>query len=891
MKSLRRFFTRLSNLVTGSRDDRRLIEEMEDHIAQQAAENIRAGMSATEARRHAVLRFGAQAVIREEYHAETGFPFFETLLRDLSYALRTLRNSPGFTFVVILVLALGIGALTTVATWTNAVLYDPWPHVTNPRAIYFIDATVLGYDGYSVHYDQYRFLHASGRSWKNDIAFAMTSIDLADKGAHPEAVTVGVVTSNYFQFLGISPLRGRFFQIEKDERQYGSNDQIVLSRALWRSRFHEDPSVVGRTLEISGHPFTIVGVAPEDFAGIFGGVAEAAWIPLSGLRDLSTDSPPDPLLHYGLQVAVRLRPGESAASAAAELHTLARTYALEHPKENLSRWDLNLRDAAHFSRGLFNTIGEGLPILTGASVLLIMLVCVNIASLLGQRAARRRREVAIRAALGATPFRVAAQVLTETGLLVFAGGLAGWTASLGMARGLYILLPNFGVPLAFNLHADSHTLLFATALCALVTLACGIYPVRQALRVSQNDALHEGGPAVAGRSSRKLGRQILLGIQLGICFIVLVGCGLLARTALNIMNRNTGFDRTHCLTAQLSLSRAGYTEKRGLAFQSNLLERLRALPGASSATLTSHLPMGDDGSGNTQDFSIPGYVPHKGEEMSVITDFEGPDFFHVMGIGLDSGREFDTHDYASSADVALINESMARRYWPNGGAIGHSVIVGKRPRRIVGIVRDYAYSDPADTHPKPVLFLPLAQNYYSDVILAVRPRESYSTLTAQLRQTLAELDGSLPLEEVRTLKQVTDERYQMARIPAELLGVYAFSSVLVAMIGLYSVMAFSVIERHREFALRIALGSTRAAIFRLVLLSGTSAAVIGLLAGGLGSVFFVQLLRSLLFGITPFDPLSYCAAAAFVVFTIFASGLIPARFAASIEPMRILRSE
>ena len=815
----------------------------------------------------------------------------QNLLHDLRFALRQLRKAPGFTVTAVLTLALGIGAMTTVATWTNAVLYNPWPHVAAPGELRFIDATVLGNEGYSVHYDQYRVVRDSGRSWKDATAFDMTQVNLANPGAQPQAIVAGVVSSNYFQFLGIAPHSGRFFDPAANDRAFGANDEVVLSDALWRARFHADPSVVGRAVSINRHAFTVIGIAPKEFSGIYGGLAEAAWFPLSSLRDLTADAPPDPLLHYGLQVAVRLRPGVSDRTAAAELHALARVYAQQHPGDNLSRWDLNLRDAAHFERGLFGMIGELLPILFGASLLLMALVCINIASLLGQHAARRRREVAIRTALGARPSRIAAQVLTETALLALAGACAGWAASIGMSRALLALLPNFGFPLAFNLHGDTRILLFVTAAAVAVTLICGTHPVRQSLRVSQSDALHEGGATVAGGSRRKFGRRILLGLQLGMCFMVLVCCGLLARTAYNIVNRATGFDSAHCLTAAIDLSRSGYNEQRGLAFQAALLDRLQSAPGVASATLTSHLPMGDSGSGNTQGIGIPSWVPAKGEDMEVVTDFEGPGFFHDMGIALQQGREFDPSDNASAPGVAVINQAMAHRYWPKGGAIGSSLILGKRSWRVVGIVGDYAYSDPSNTDPEPLLFLPLAQHYQSYVIVALRSRTTAAAVMPQLRQAVAGLDSSLPLENVSTLAEVAGMRYQIARIPAELLSVYALSSVLVAMLGLYAVMAYSVIERYREFALRMALGSTRAAVFQLVLSGSSWTAVIGLLTGGLGSIAAVRLLRSMLFGVAPFDPLSYCAAATLLLLTVFLSGLAPARRAASIQPMQALRTE
>jgi predicted permease len=883
----------VQSLLQALRRKADLSEELESHLRMAVADRVARGESPAEARRAAKREMGNVPLIADVTRERWGWLRLEHLLQDIKFALRQMRRSPGFTITAILTLALGIGALTTVATWTNAVLYNPWPHVAAPRELRFVDATVLGNDGYSVHYDNYLFLRESGRSWKDAVAFAQTTVNLNQADAQPQAIAIGLVSSNYFQFLGFRPQRGRFFPPASNDRAYGATDEIVLSDALWRDRFNADPRIVGRAISINRHPFTVVGIAPAAFAGIFGGIAEAAWIPLSGLRGLSTDSPPDPLIQqrYGLQVAVRLRPGVSDNSATAELHALAHAFALKQLEDNRGHWDWNLRDAAHFQRGLFIMVGAQLPVLVGASVLLMVLVSINIASLLGQHAARRRREIAIRSVLGATADRIARQMLVETGLLAFAGASAGWAASVGMARGLYLLLPNFGVPLSFNLHSDTRILLLVTAVAVAVTLACGIYPVRQSLRVSQNEALHQGGAAVAGGSHKGLGRRILLGLQLGLCFVVLVCCGLLTRTALNIVYRSTGFDRTDCLTASVALSRSGYTEQRGLAFQAALLDRMRSAPGVASATLTTHLPMGDDGSGNTRDLSIPGYAPARGEEMAVVTDFEGPDFFRIMGIAMRQGREFDAHDNASTQPVAVVNESMAHRYWPKDDAIGKSVMVDQRLRRIVGVVSEYAYYNPANTAPAPLLFLPLAQNYNSDVIVAVRSRTMASAVTAQLRKAVAGLDSTLPLENVRSLEEVTNGRYQVSRIPAELLSVYAISSVLVAMLGLYAVTAYSVIERHREFALRLALGSTRSAVFRLVLNGSTWTALVGLVTGTLGSIAAVRLLRSMLFGVVPFDPVTYCAAATLLLITVLLSGLLPARRAASVEPMQALRTE
>jgi predicted permease len=813
--------------------------------------------------------------------------------QDLRYAVRQLRMSPGFTLTAVLTLALGIGALTTVATWTNAVLFNPWPQVRDARSLRFVSATVLGNDGYSVHYDQLEFLRKQSRSFSEAAAFDFAPLNLALPDAQPQAIPAGTVSSNYFQMLGVKPELGTFFQPTADDRAYGSMDAIVLSDGLWRDRFNADPSVIGRPVSINRHAFTVVAVAPREFAGIFGGLAEAAWVPLSAERDLSADAPPDPLLHQGIQIVVRLRPGVADSTAKAEIHTLARSFALAQQNDSFNSWDLNIYDSAHFQRGFFGVIGEMMPVLLGASGLLMVLVCINIASLLGQHAARRRREIAIRTALGAKPSRIASQVFLETGLLALAGSFAGWAASVGISRAIYVLMPDFGFPLAFNLQTDWRITIFVAAIAVVVTLICGMYPIRQSLRVSQREALHEGSMAVAGSTRKRIGQRILLGVQLGICFIVLACCGLLTRTSLNIFNRPVGFDRANTLTTTIDLSRAGYSDDRARLLLTQLLDRLQNAPGVSYATVTTHLPMGDWGSGNTRDFSVPGYVPSKGEDKSVVTDFDGPDFFRTTGIQIPQGRDFSFSDNDTAAKVAVINEDMAHRYWPKGNALGSSIVVDKIQRQIVGIVHNYAYHSPDNTDPIPVVLLPLLQGKsgYGYAILAIHSRTGATAVAPQLRKAVADLDSTLPLENVRTLEDVTGQQYQMSRIPAELLGVYAICSVLIAMMGLYAVMAYSVIERNREFALRMALGSSRGGIFRLVLQGSAAVILVGFVAGGLGSIAAVRLLRSMLFNVAPFDPVSFSCAAIALIITVLIADFVPARRAAGIQPMQALRNE
>jgi predicted permease len=774
-------------------------------------------------------------------------------------------------------------------------MFDPYPHVSDPRSLRFVDATVRGSQGYSVHYDQFEFLRERDKSFENPAVFTITVFDLASPGAPPEALAGGLVSSNYFQLLGLKPQLGRFFTVVNNDRVYGSHDEVVLSDREWRVRFNADAKIVGQVIFANRHPFTVVGVAPRDFAGIYGGMGELLWMPLSASRSLQPDPTADPLKDMGLMLAARLRPGFSHEMAAAELHTAAHILAQEQEAKgaNMAGWDLNLRDSAHFERGLFGVIGEQWPALLGAALLLLLLVCINTASLLGQRAARRRREIAIRTSLGATSRRIASQLFIEALLLAGMGGVVGWAASLVLARSLYVVLPSFGFSLAFNLDTDWRVLGLVAVLVMLVALLCGMMPIRQALRSSQRDALYEGSYGILGSSRNRWVKIASVGMQLGLCFVVLVGSALLMRTLLNVLHRGRGFDRENAMTAQLSLSRSGYTKEKGLAFETALLNELRSSPVVREATLTTHLPMGDEGSGNTWDLAVPGYAPAKNESMSVVTDLEGPAFFHTMGIALVQGREFTAQDREGAPLVAAINEDMAHRYFPKGNALGSTVMMGpdKQACQIVGIVKNYAYYSPQDTDPEPVVYLPILQHYQNSVFVAARSRTTAEAVEPALRQTVARLDGALPLENVQTLKDVSEVRYQLARIPVELLGVFALASLLVATLGLYAVMAYAVTERSREFALRMAVGATRVQIVRLVVNGGLETVAAGLVIGGVGAFFAARLLRSMLFGVGVFDPLSFIVAAMVLVVTVLLAGLAPAARAASIQPMQALRTE
>ena len=485
------------------------------------------------------------------------------MLQDLRYALRQLKKNPGFAAVAVLTLALGIAAVTTVFTWANAVFFNPWPQVRAANEIRTLAASVHGARGYTLHYNQLQYLRAHHHGFADTTAHEMFPVDLAGGDARPERYWAGIVSSNYFQMLGINPILGRTFTIQ-DDRAYGSAPEVVLSYDLWRSRFQGDPGIIGRTINVNRHPLTVIGVAPENFVGIYGGLAQSLWVPFSELSAL-TDGKPDPLIAdgFGLEVAARLRPGVTDQQASAELHTAARQFAAQQQSAFYYRLGHRSCLTQAICRAAYSAdVSAIVPILLGAAGLLLALVYTNVAVLLIQRSSRRTRELAIRTSLGASRRRLFRQLLTETAVIAVLAGVAGWAASVALARAMYLLLPQFGMSFVFNLQPDVRILAFAFALTALTVLACGLFPARQVLKISQVGALHDGALSVVGSRTRTR-RNALLSLQLGLCFVVLVACGLLTRTFWNVVHRDPGFATDNTLVASIDLARAGYSRAKG----------------------------------------------------------------------------------------------------------------------------------------------------------------------------------------------------------------------------------------------------------------------------------------------------------------------------------------
>lgn len=811
------------------------------------------------------------------------------MLQDLRFALRQLKHNRGFSALAILTLALGIAAVTTVFTWANAVLFNPWPRVKRASEIRSLAARIDTGGGYSLHYDQLLYVRDHHHGFADAIGHEMFAVDLASTGTRPERYWSGIVTSNYFPMLGVTPILGRGFT-PHDNRAYGSAPEVVISYDLWRSRFRGDPGVLGRTISVNRQPLTIVGIAPESFVGIYGGMLQSLWVPFSELPAL-TDGKPDPLMNgYGLQVMTRMRPGVTDQQASAELHNVAQQFAAQKNSAFYKNWDLLMSDPGHMSRGLYGSISEVIPILFGAAGLLLVLVYANVAVLLIQRSSRRTRELAVRTSLGASGSRLLGQLLTETAVIAVLAGVTGWLASIALSRTMYALLPKADVSFAFNFQPDLRILAFALGLTAITVLACGLLPARQVLKFSQTAALHDGATAVLGSRSRTR-RNVLLSLQLALCFVVLVACGLLTRTLWNVVHRDPGFSTDNTLVASMDLKRAGYSEEKGHAFQRVLLERLRSLPDVSSVSVTSYVPMGMSGGGNVRDIAVAGYEPAKDESMSIVVDSVGPEYFKTLRIPILEGREFNDRDTGAAPCVAIVNQSMARKYWPKDNVVGSQIEVGKRACEVVGVNRNIIYRSVTYDNGDPVVYLSMLEDYQGWFSIVMRGTASVQNLLPELDREVSALDSTLPINDIETLDDHVQTSYSDAKAPAELIGVYGICSLLVATLGVYAGLAYSVVERTKEFALRVALGAERQRIFSMVLHESGRIALGGIVVGAIGAFFAVRIIKSLLYGVSPFDPFSAAAALLLLAVTAGFAAWLPARRAASIEPMQALRSE
>jgi putative ABC transport system permease protein len=883
---------RIGNLFRRRQVDREIAAELEAHIALRTDDNIAHGMSPEEARRDALLRFGNLTAEKERATEADAALALDSVIRDVRFALRQFRRSPGFTIVVISILAVGIGASTAIFSVVNPILFEPLPYPHANRI-----ATI--WDTYKTQriettFGGYRELAQRARSIESTAVFepwqpVMTG---ADKPERPDGQRV---SASYFRLLGVSPRLGRDFQ-EADDVFRGPRVVIVSDR-LWRRRFGADRAIIGSQIKLNDDNYTVIGVMPQEFENVLSSSAEI-WTPMQydqgGLADFDS-----PAWGHHLRTVVRLRAGVSVAEAGRELNQIANNPQKEFPRPVWASMSGGLIIDS-LQADLVSSVKPSLLAVLGAVTLLLVIACVNVTSLMLARGAQRRGEFAMRAALGAARARLIRQSLTESGLLALLGGVLGvGVAEIGVR--ILIALSPPGLPRANAIELDAPVLFFAFGLTAIVGLAAGVLPAMQTPRSEVQSELRQNSQTSSTQRQR-VRRGLVVG-EVAVALLLMVCAGLLLRSMGRLLSIDPGFSTEHVLTMKVKTAghkfddlatAPGGGDRMRHRFFEQALQAVREVPGVSVAGFTSVLPLSDD----------PGWVSTYGAHFENDDPKSGHNVFRyaitsgycqAMGISLLRGRFLDEHDRAEAPPVALISESLARRQFPGHDALGKRLHLGPSDRpwfTVVGIVRDVRQTSLALEEPDAV-YIPTTQSWFADdtLSLVVRTRGDAAMLAPAIQDAIWRVDKDQPILRVMTMSKLLDASTGQRRFILVLFEAFSLVALLLAATGIYGVLSSSVAERTREIGVRSALGARRADILSLVLRQGMTLTAVGVFLGLGCSLLASRALSALLFGVSRLDPLTYAGVSMLLLIVSAFACLVPALRAASIDPVQALRSE
>jgi predicted permease len=805
------------------------------------------------------------------------------LAHDVKFAWRMFVRRPAFTGVAVLILALGIGANTTIFSWTQALLLSPLAGVARQDRLFDVNTSAAGRDGLSVSYPNYLDLRAARLDGVADLmAFRVLPMTLRADG-EPSRVFGELVTANFFQFLGVTPALGRVFR--EDEGVVPDRDAVaVISHELWRRAFAADPSIVGRSVLLNGRAFTIVGVAPAGFRGSVAAVALDVFVPMTMQKTMITGDRLATRSTSWLEVYGRLAEGASIAQAHASVRVAGARLAEQYPDANKGR-DLNAIPL--WRAGASGVLLPVLGTLFGVVMLVLLIACANVAGLLLARATGRERELSVRFAVGATRRRVVRQLLVENLLLSAAGCAAGVMAAHWTSGLLNVFVPRTPFPLRLDAALDSRALLFAAGLAVVTTLLSGLVPAWRASRTEVGSVLKAITPTAVRGTSRL--RQSLVVAQIGLSAVLLICGSLFARSLGRAASMDPGFSIRNGFLAAIDLQPAGYDEARGNAFLLRLLERVSAVPQVTAVTAARTMPL-DLGGSSDMGVTIDGYTPPPGEDVMAYYNQVAPRYFETMGIPLTRGRAIDAGDTVDRPAVVVINETMARRYWPGRDPVGAVIRWGRGPVTVVGVARDGKYARLNET-PRNYIYVPALQSYRPDLVLHVRTDADPAAVFPAVRAAVREIDPNLPLFDVRTIEEHMQVATFLQRIAASLLAVFGVLGLLLAAVGLYGVVGFNAAQRAREIGLRMALGAQRRQVVALILREATLVVAVGLGAGLLLSLAAGRLLKTQLTGVSGTDPFSFAGTTVVLLIVAAAAAVIPARRAAAADPLTSLRRD
>jgi predicted permease len=879
MRGIRRFLIRLAAAITQSADERRLREELEQHVALQTAENIRAGVPAAEARRLALQKLGSVESIKEDYRNERSLPALDTLRQDVRYALRQLRKAPLFTFTATVSLGMGIGANTAVFTIVERVLLRSLPVSSPHELVYVTDQRILQEQSPRFSYPFYKAVRDN--TVLNGVAARAALAVTAATNGEVARISGELVSGEYFTLLGARTQIGRPLSAE-DDLTPGAHDVAVISDGFWRRGFAAHPSVLGRRITINDHTFTIVGVAATGFTGTDVGHPADVWLPLSMQREVGRDFLTDARTNW-LEIIGRLSSGRSPERAAAELSSHLQRRAPELQAQFPER-RIMLVPGEKGSSPVRRELGPALRVLLALTALALALACANVASLVAVRSAAREKEIAVRLALGAGRSRLTRQFLTETLVLSAAGGAAGLLAGPWAAGVLIASQPH---PLGIDARLDLRVFLFGLAASVLTGLLVALAPILASRHVGLAQAFGNSSakPAVATR--RLTVHDFIVTFQIAIALAMLISAALFVQSLRRLGSVDPGFRADDVLLATLDPSAAGYSAARIERFWRDTLERVSQVRGVQTAALARIVPLG---SGRQRQ---PVFDAASGRFIEIDANVVASRYFATLGIPLLSGRDFDDRDTKASRPVAIVNERLARTFWPEqdpiGRVLGIKGVPGGGQVEVVGLVHDVKYRDlRGDTGP--MFYRPLLQTSSSDAMtLHVRAAGDPGAVARAIRREMQGLDPNVPLFAMTTLEDRLDASFAQTRQAAVLTGIFGILALLLSGIGVYGVTALAVARRTRDIGIRMALGAQPRDIVNVVGRRGIGLVTAGLGLGLVGSFAFAQITGTLVYGVSARDSATFAGMSLLLGAVSLIAFYIPLRTATRLDAVAAIR--
>lgn len=815
-----------------------------------------------------------------------------TIWQDLRHSLRLLRSRPGFSITVIVTLALAIGANATIFTWIKAILLAPLPGIEQPERLVEVWGATHNNSALSMSYLDYLDFRDRNTTLSGLMAHQVQPLNLG-RGGKPERVWGAVVSGNYFDVLGVKALIGRTFLPEED-RTPNTHPVAVISYGLWQRQFGSDPNILGRKITLNEHDFTIIGVTPKDFGSPFPGIALDVWVPVM-MKDYVA------LPHFSLtdrgsrwlMLMGRLKPGSTVAQAQANLASIARQLERTYPRTN-DQMGVAVYSHTQSPFSMKRSFQSELAILMAAVAVVLLIACANVANLLLVRAAARRKEIALRLALGSSRWRLVRQMLTESLVLASLGAVVGLVLALWAARALPIFLPPYGIRVSFDTRPDALVFAFTLGLTVITTVLFGLAPTLHASRQDLVSALKDNTATVGGGARKVSLRHALVIIQMALSMVALISAGLFVRSLREAYKADPGFDPHRVLLVSFDLFLSGYDNSRGREFYRLLVERVERVPGVQSVTLAWRLPLTQSGIAFTN-VEIEGYTPTKNEDMHLNYEIVGPHYFQTMRIPLLRGRDFDERDREGAPGVVIINETMAQRYWPGGDALGRHLKLTSGAGdqgwlEVVGIAKDVKNRSLSEA-PQPFLYIPLLQDYRSPMTLVVRTAIKPENMFHAIQAEVAALDPEMPMFDVKTLEEHLSISLFLQRMAATVLSIFGLLALSLAALGLYGVTAYAVSQRTRELGIRVAVGAQQSDILKLILGQGLMLSAIGTVGGLTIALAVTRLLAHLLYGVGATDPVTFVVVALILLGVALLAAYSPARRATKIDPMMALRIE